>query len=134
MKKALKFWYYKCDDISNPKVPNRDIKWEFGVPYILGVNGSIFGFHGGFSFHIWFLFFGLDFITDVSCGKVNRIQFWNWYISFILRRGWSLEFSIGIDQTRFNHWKMKRDLRKMTPKQFSEAAEKLRDLLGELYA
>ena len=76
----MKLWTWKWNDMSNPKVPNRDIKWEFGVPYILKARGSVFGFHDGRSFHIWFLFFGIDFITDVSCGKVNRIRFSKWYI------------------------------------------------------
>ncbi len=127
----MKLWTWKYNDMSNPKVPNRDIKWDFGIPYILDAKGSIFGFHGGRSFHIWFLCFGIDFITDVSCGKVNKVRFWKWYISFVLRRGWSFEFHIGIDRMRVQDWKMKRFYKKLTPEQFSDVRKRLAELLAE---
>ncbi len=112
--------------MSNLKVPNRDIKWEFGIPYILRARGSLFQ---GFSFHIWFLCFGIDFITDVSCGKVNKIRLWKWYVSFVLRRGWSFEFHIGIDRMRIHGWKMRRFYRKLTPDQFQGIKKRLAELL-----
>lgn len=124
-----KLYTWKYDNMSDNKVPNRDIKWDFGIPYLLKMSGSIFGFHGGFSFHIWFLCFGIDFITNVSCGKVNKIQFWKWYISFILRRGWSFEFHIGVDRMRVHDWKMKRFYKRLTPEQFSGIRKQLEELL-----
>ncbi len=121
----MKIWHWKYIDLS----PNngRDIKWEFGIPYLLKASGSLF--RPGFSFHLWFLCFGIDWITDCSCGKVNRIRFWKWYISFILRRGWSFEFHIGIDRGRISDWKIKRLMRKMTPEEWENHIKRLIEFL-----
>ncbi len=125
----MKLWQWKYNDMSNPKVPNRDIKWEFRIPYLLKAAGSIFGFHGGYSIHVWFLCVGFDWITDVSCGKVNKIKLWKWYIDFVIRRGWSLEFYLGIDKHRFMDWKIKRMLKKMTPSERVKHLKQLMELL-----
>ncbi len=118
----MKLYRYKYNDMSDPDVPNRDIKWEFWIPYILKVNGSLFS---GYSIHIWFLCFGIDWITDCGCGKVNKIRFWKYYISFILRRGWSFEFHIGIERYRVSDWKFKRQLKKMTPEKAEETIKEI---------
>ena len=127
----LKFWIWKWYDGSRKENPRtRDQKWEFAIPYVLKANGSIFGFHGGFSFHLWFLCFGIDWITDCSCGKRVYIKPWKWYLSLVIRHGWSLEFHIGIDRGRVSDWRIRRMIMKAGPEKLEEVISRLKELLA----
>ena len=121
------FYNWKWTDLSPEN--GRDIKWEFNVPYVLAASGSLF--RSGFSFHIWLLCFGVDFITDVGCGKVFRVRPWKYYISFILRRGWSLEFHVGIDRIRISDWKVRRMMKNATFEERLAVIDRLRSLLPD---
>ena len=127
----LKFWTWKWYDGSRKADPKtRDQKWEFAIPYVLKANGSIFSFHGGFSFHLWFLCFGIDWITDVSCGRVFRIRPSKWYLSLVIRHGWSLELYIGVDRVRISDWQVRRMILKGGPEKLKEVISRLRELLA----
>ena len=128
----MKLWTWKYIDNSKPEVPNCDKKWEFSIPYLLKSNGSVFGVNGGFSVHARFLCFGFSFITDVSCGKVTKIRFYKWYAALIIRRGWSCEISIGIDESDIRWWYIRRKLKKMTVQERTEFVKEMKDLLEQL--
>ena len=125
----MKLWTWKYIDLSNPEVPNRNKKWEFSIPYLLKSSGSIFGFNGGFSVNIRFLCFGFHFLTDVHCGKVRKLYFKKWYITLVIRRGWSCEISIGLDKSDILSWRVDRILKKMTPEERACHIETLKEML-----
>ena len=122
---SLIFWTWRWVDLSNPNIPSRDIKWEFVIPYILRLSGSLFC---GYSFAIKFLCFGFHFITDVSCGRVFKCRLEKWYLHFIIRRGWSCEIGVGIDRMDIHDWKMGRLYKRMTPEQLSGLRRELMEL------
>ena len=134
----LKFWTWKWYDGSRPANPKtRDQKWEFAIPYILQARGSIWGFHGGFSFHLWFLCLGINWMTDCSCGRRVYIRLSKWYLSLVIRHEWSLEFHIGIDRGRISDWRVRRMIQYImkhgTPEEIdnlSDALRQLRELLA----
>lgn len=127
----MRLWTWQFVDISDSTVPNRMKRWEFNIPYLLKSSGFIFGFDGGFSIHIRFLCFGFNLVTDVSCGKVTKFHFNKWYVTLIIRRGWSCEINIGIDKAEILSWRVDRMLRKMTPQERTKHIETIRNLLKE---
>ena len=99
------------NDMSNPKIPSRNIKWDFVLPFILSMSGSLFW--PGHSFQIiFFSLFGFDYITNVFCGNRFESGFkkWFWYINF--GRGWNATFYIGISKTAFITHSLRRLMRK----------------------
>ena len=125
----FKFWTWKWYDGSRKANPRtRDQKWEFKIPYILDSKGSIFGFHGGFSFHVRFLCFGIDWITDCSCGKRVYLRPSKWYISLIIRHGWDLEFHLGLDAVAIRWWNTLRIIKKGGPEKLEEVISRLEEL------
>ena len=125
----MKLWTWKYIDLSNPEIPNCNKRWEFSIPYLLKSSRSIFGFDGGFSINIRFLCFGFSFITNCSCGKVRKLYFKKWYITLVLRHGWSCEISIGLNKTNIISWQTKRILKKMTPEEVAYYFRTLKEML-----
>lgn len=125
----MKLWTWKYVDTSNPDVPNRMIKWDFGIPYLLKISRSRWGFHGGGSVDIWFLCFGFNLTRGCHCGKVTKFHWWHWYLSLVIRRGWSSEFRLGIDRGNVTDWRVKRMLKKMTPQEFDEHCKMMQEMI-----
>jgi len=117
-------WYWKYNDRSDPKLPSRNIKWEFGIPYILLSEGSLFW--KGHSFHLAFLIFGLDYITDIGCGKSIKFGFKKWFWHFSINRGWTITIYIGFSWLRYMNWSIRRSFKKMTPGQRQEFKDMLK--------
>jgi len=101
---------WKYNDMSNPKVPSRYIKWEFKIPFILKTDGTLFW--KGWSFGCRFLIFCLHYITDVSCGRRLKIRFEKWFCYLDFSYGWSFTIAIGLPRIEYMSWKTRRILRK----------------------
>jgi hypothetical protein len=130
IEKYYKGFHFLYNDQSNPKIPSRNIRWEFTIPFFLHLEGSLFW--PGHSFNIRFLIFGFHYITDVHCGKYVRTGFRKWFCFFEVFYGWNAGISIGVSQTEFMSWKIRRLASKLSPERKAEIREILKPLLDDI--
>lgn len=90
---------WKWVNRSDPKVPNRRITWQWEIPYIIYVSGSLFW--EGFSFGITTPLGGLDYITNVSCGRSVEWGFRKWFFYFVFNWGYSAGIYIGFSRLQY---------------------------------
>lgn len=98
---------WKYIDESNPEVPSRHIRWEFKIPFVLKLDGSLFW--KGWSVGGRFLIFGFDYITDVHCDKNKvRIGLQKWFIHASMFNGWCFTLFFGVAYLEYMTWRIKR--------------------------
>ena len=104
---------WKWNNMSDPKIPSRNIKWSWGIPYCISVDGSLFW--KGFSFGVWTPLMGLSFISNVFCGKSVRMGFQQWFLYITCNHGWSASVYFGYSRLKHLEMQIRRMMKQ--PKQ-----------------
>ena len=120
----MKFWEYK--DKSDLTVPNRDIEWYLGLPYIVKLSVAL-GWESGF-YTLRILVFNFHFAHGAFCGKECRFNVAKWLLGFVISNGWLFSADIGISYTHYLQWEIVRAVKRMTPKKRAELIKEMAEI------